>query len=56
VPDRWPEAGARYVQLSAAYDRDAAEAGARGWPVAGGNGGSHLDVATEPGRIADLLG
>jgi hypothetical protein len=55
VPDGWPEDGARYVQLSAAYDDDAAEARARGWPVAGHGGGGHLDVATQPERIAALL-
>ena len=56
VPGSWPEDGARYVQLSAAYDDAAAEARARGWPVAGGPGGAHLDVATDPARVADLLG
>jgi hypothetical protein len=56
VPDSWPEAGARYVQLSPAYDADAAEARARGWPVVGGPGGGHLDVATDPARVADRLG
>jgi hypothetical protein len=56
VPDEWPEEGARYVQLSDAYDDAAAEARSRGWPVAGGSGGAHLDVATDPVRVADLLG
>jgi hypothetical protein len=56
VPDIWPEDGARYVQLSAAYDDAAAEARARGWPVVGGPDGAHLDIATEPRRVADLLG
>lgn len=56
VPAGWPEDGARYVQLSAAYDAAAAEAGHRGWPVTGDGAGSHLDVATSPGRVADLLG
>jgi hypothetical protein len=55
VPERWPENGARYVQLSAAYDDAAAEARNRGWPVVGGPDGEHLDVATEPRRVADLL-
>jgi hypothetical protein len=27
-----------------------------GWPVAGGPDGSHLDVATGPETVADLLG
>jgi hypothetical protein len=56
VPDAWPEDGARYVQLSAAYDDAAAEARTRGWPVVGGPDGAHLDIATEPWRVADLLG
>jgi hypothetical protein len=55
VPDDWPEEGAEYVQLSPAYDDAAAEARMRGWPVAGGPGGAHLDVATDPGGVADLL-
>ena len=55
VPDAWPEDGARYVQLSAAYDDAAAEARARGWPVVGNGSGAHLDVATDPARVADLL-
>jgi hypothetical protein len=55
VPADWPEDGARYVQLSAAYDGAAAEAGERGWPVAGNGGGRHLDVATAPERVAALL-
>lgn len=55
VPARWPEAGARYVHLSAAYDEQAAQARARGWAVAGDGGGRHLDVATAPADVADLL-
>ena len=55
VPEQWPEAGARYVQLSSAYDDAAAEARARGWPVTGNATGEHLDVATSPARVADLL-
>jgi hypothetical protein len=45
-----------YVQLSPAYDGDAAAARARGWPVAGDGRGAHLDVATDPARVAALLG
>lgn len=56
VPAGWPEDGARYVQLSAAYDDAATEARARGWPVVGGGGGNHLDVATSPERVVALLG
>ncbi len=29
---------------------------ARGWTVGGDGTGAHLDVADDPGRIADLLG
>jgi hypothetical protein len=56
VPAGWPEDGARYVQLSAAYDGAAAEARERGWLVLGGPDGAHLDVATDPARVADLVG
>ncbi|SOC50528.1 hypothetical protein SAMN05660748_3278 [Blastococcus aggregatus] len=55
VPEGWPEDGARYVQLSAAYDSAAAEARARGWPVTGDGGGHHLDVATSPERVVERL-
>jgi hypothetical protein len=56
VPAVWPEAGAEYVQLSAAYDDAAAEARRRGWPVVGGLSMEHLDVANHPILIADLMG
>ncbi|MFD2092422.1 hypothetical protein [Blastococcus deserti] len=56
VPTAWPEGGARYVQLSLAYDGAAEEARSRGWPVTGTGTGAHLDVASDPGRVADLLG
>ena len=56
VPPDWPADGARYVHLSPAYTDAAAEARARGWPVVGEPSGSHLDIATEPARVADLLG
>jgi hypothetical protein len=49
-------AGPRYVHLSAAYDADAAAARERGWPVLGDGRGAHLDVATDPARVAALLG
>jgi hypothetical protein len=56
VPGSWPDDGAEYVRLSPAYGDAAAEARRRGWPVAGGSGGAHLDIATEPARVAELLG
>jgi hypothetical protein len=55
VPGGWPEDGARYIHLSAAYDGAAAEARARGWAVVGAGNGAHLDVATAPGRVATVL-
>ena len=55
VPDAWPEDGARYVQLSPAYDDAAEEARTRGWPVVGSGSGAHLDICTKPARVADLL-
>ncbi len=48
-------AGPRYVQLSPAYDADATAARERGWPVLGDGRGAHLDVATDPARVAALL-
>jgi hypothetical protein len=56
VPETWPEDGARYIQLSAAYDDAATEARRRGWPVVGEPAGAHLDIANHPEWIADLLG
>ena len=55
VPGSWPESGARYVQLSPAYDDAAGLARGRGWPVVGNGSGAHLDVAGDPVRVADLL-
>ena len=52
VPVHWPDGDVHYVQLSAAYDGDAAEARARGWDVTGDGTGSHLDVTTHPHRVA----
>jgi hypothetical protein len=34
----------------------AAEARARGRAVVGGSQGAHLDIATRPAQVADLLG
>ncbi|WP_167761034.1 alpha/beta hydrolase [Geodermatophilus sp. DF01-2] len=56
VPAEWPDADVRYVHLSASYDAEAAAARARGWTVVGDGTGEHLDVANDPGRVADLLG
>jgi hypothetical protein len=55
VPAVWPHDDARYVQLSPAYDADAASARERGWSVAGDGTGRHLDVVTRPVAVADLI-
>lgn len=55
VPGAWPDDDVRYVQLSAAYDEDAAEARARGWQVGGDGTGVHLDVTTHPARVAAMI-
>ncbi|MGY1642990.1 hypothetical protein ACI782_17940 [Geodermatophilus sp. SYSU D00703] len=55
VLDRRPDDDVSYVQLSPAYDRDAAAARARDWVVPGDGSGAHLDVATGSVRVAGLL-
>jgi len=55
VPEVWPQDGARYVQLSAAYDEAADAARRRGWPVVGGSSMEHLDIANNPVLVADLV-
>jgi hypothetical protein len=55
VPAVWPEGGAWYVQLSAAYADAAEDARQRGWPVLGRRDGDHLDVANHPIAVADLV-
>jgi hypothetical protein len=56
---RWPAAPAAYLQLSEAYEDQAARARELGWPVAR-QLSHHLALLTEPGLIAgslcDLLG
>lgn len=55
VPASWPPARVGYLQLSPAYDAEAAQAVDRGWPVRRRPGG-HLDLATRPAEVAaDLL-
>jgi hypothetical protein len=55
VPDGWDaDVTIRYLQLSPAYDDDAAEAGARGWPVTV-LPGSHLEMLTDPDAVAAAL-
>jgi hypothetical protein len=56
---QWPDAPAAYLQLSEAYEHEAAEARELGWPVAEMMS-HHLAMLTEPGRVAgsliDLMG
>jgi hypothetical protein len=51
VPPSWPPARVGYLQLSPAYDAQAAGAAAQGWPVRI-RPGEHLDLATHPAEIA----
>jgi hypothetical protein len=55
VPDAWPSDDVRYVQPSAIYADDAAEARARGRTVVGDGSGRHLRVVTRPEAVADLV-
>jgi hypothetical protein len=55
VPDAWSSDDVRYVQLSAIYADDAAEARARGRTVVGDGSGRHLRVVTRPEAVADLV-
>jgi len=50
----WPDAPGAYLQLSEAYAGEAAKARELGWPVAEVMS-HHLDMLTEPGRIAGSL-
>lgn len=56
---RWPDAPAAYLQLSEAYEDQAARARGLGWPVAR-QLSHHLALLTEPGLVAgsvhELLG
>lgn len=55
VPKDWARPWAGYLQLSQAYESQAATAAERGWPVRRRTG-RHLDTATRPEEIAlDLL-
>jgi pimeloyl-ACP methyl ester carboxylesterase len=48
----WPNAPGGYIQLSEAYDDDAARAGELGWPVRKQQLSHHLGLLTAPGRVA----
>lgn len=51
---RWPDAPAAYLQLSEAYQDQAARARELGWPVIE-QMSHHLALLTEPGRVAGSL-
>ena len=51
---RWPTAPAAYLQLSEAYEDQAARARELGWPVAQ-RMTHHLALLTEPGMVAVAL-
>lgn len=51
---RWPDAPAAYLQLSEAYDDEAARARELGWPVAR-RLSHHLALLTEPAPVAAAL-
>jgi len=56
---QWPDAPAAYLQLSEAYEDEAAQARGLGWPVAQQKS-HHLALLTDPGLVAgsvhELLG
>jgi hypothetical protein len=54
APDGWPDAPCGYLRFSAAYDADAADARARGWPTVPLEGG-HLHAAVRPDVVAGAL-
>jgi hypothetical protein len=55
LPPGWPSGDRwRYLQLSPAYDDDAALARSFGWPTAHLYG-HHLDIATRPAEVCDLV-
>jgi hypothetical protein len=54
IAPRWRDAPAAYLQLSAAYQGQAAEARALGWPVANLDS-HHLALLTDPDLVASTL-
>lgn len=54
VPPRWSEQTCGYVQLSAAYDADHAEAIARRWPTQR-LASTHLATFTEPSEVLEAI-
>jgi pimeloyl-ACP methyl ester carboxylesterase len=56
IPDHWERRACAYVLLSAeSYARSAADARARGWPVAEVPGGKHLDPVRRPRDVTSAL-
>lgn len=56
VPDGWDRRRCAYLLLSAEqYGPSAADAHARGWPVAQLEGGKHLDPVRQPAAVAAAL-
>ena len=53
-PPRWPDAPAAYLQLSEAYEDQAARAAGLGWPVAE-RMSHHLAPLTHPALVAESL-
>lgn len=54
LPARWVTTPSAYIQLSPAYDVDRQRAVALSWPTIVHSGG-HLDLATRPDLVADLV-
>jgi hypothetical protein len=54
VPAGWDDRRVEYLLLSPACEADADVAASRGWPVERIDG-QHLDIATQPDRVASLL-
>lgn len=55
VPAGWEPALVAYVQLSEAYDDEAAEAGRRGWTVDRVAGAHHLTPFTDPAAVVEAV-
>jgi len=54
VPPGWMQLRCGYVLLSEAYEKSAAAAAARGWPVER-RMGAHLDLVTRPEEVASAI-
>jgi pimeloyl-ACP methyl ester carboxylesterase len=55
VPERWTERPCAFLLLTEAYGESAADARARGWPVAEITHVQHLAPATDPIAVTDAL-